>query len=109
MSASKSKQQPNTNKKQQPIKQAPKEWKAEDYISSNATIEQVRDVKSAFDIFDTDRSGIVDTVELKQAFVSLGLAHSNKYVYNLLNSMGVDHPEGLYFAEFLKLATGKLQ
>jgi Ca2+-binding EF-hand superfamily protein len=67
----------------------------------------VREVKAAFDIFDSDKSGFVDPVELKQAFISLGLAHSNKFVYNILNSMDTCL-DGYNFAAFLKLATGKL-
>lgn len=68
----------------------------------------MRDVKAAFDIFDTDGSGLVDAVELKQAFVSLGLANANKLVYNIMNSLDGEHPDGLNFGEFLKLATGRL-
>lgn len=68
----------------------------------------MRDVKAAFDIFDTDGSGLVDAGELKQAFVSLGLANANKLVYNIMNSLDGEHPDGLNFGEFLKLATGRL-
>jgi Ca2+-binding EF-hand superfamily protein len=31
-------------------------------------IEEVRDIKAAFDIFDVDLSGVVDPQELKRAF-----------------------------------------
>jgi len=72
------------------------------------SIEEVRDVKAAVDIFDTDNSGFIDAAELKQAFVSLGLANANKLVYNIMNSLDGEHPNGLNFAEFLKLATGRL-
>jgi Ca2+-binding EF-hand superfamily protein len=65
-------------------------------------------VKAAFDIFDTDNSGFVDAAELRQAFVSLGLANANKLVYNIMHTLDGDHPNGLNFAEFLKLATGRL-
>lgn len=52
------KQQPP--KKAPAVKEPPKEWKAEDYVCEHAPIEEVRDVKAAFDIFDTDGSGLVD-------------------------------------------------
>lgn len=71
-------------------------------------IEEVRDVKAAFDIFDTDHSGYVDASELKQAFISLGLANSNKLVHNIMHSLDGEHPNGLNFGDFLKLATGRL-
>lgn len=90
-----------------PVKEAPKEWRVEDYVGPSASIEEVRDIKAAFDIFDTDNSGRVDASELKQAFISLGLAHANKLVYNIMHSLDGEHPDGLNFAEFLKLATGR--
>lgn len=68
----------------------------------------MRDVKAAFDIFDSDGAGSVDPNELKQAFVSLGLANSNKLVHQILTGLDGDHPNGLNFTDFLKLATGKL-
>lgn len=106
--AGKAPPQPPAKKGQAPpVKEAPKEWRAEDYVGPHATIEEVRDVKAAFDIFDTDNSGLVDASELKQAFISLGLAHANKLVYNIMHSLDGEHPDGLNFAEFLKLATGR--
>jgi Ca2+-binding EF-hand superfamily protein len=58
----------------------------------------VRDVKAAFDIFDTDNSGYVDAGELRQAFISLGLAQANKLVYNIMHTLDGEHPNGLNFA-----------
>lgn len=68
----------------------------------------MREIKTAFDIFDSDGSGVVDPVELKNAFVSLGFAASNKFVYNILNDLDTEGAGGLTFDVFLKLATGKL-
>lgn len=99
---------PPPKKSVAPVKEAPKVWKAEDYVNADVTIEEVRDVKGAFDIFDTNNSGMVDALELKQAFISLGLSHANKLVYKIMHSLDGEHPDGLNFAEFLKLATGKL-
>lgn len=67
----------------------------------------MREVKSAFDIFDSDGVGSVDTNELKQAFVSLGLANTNKIIHQILTGLDGDHPSGLNFTDFLKLATGR--
>lgn len=94
MSVAKSKATPvQANKNQPPAKKAPeakpakKEWAAENYVSANVSIEEVREIKTAFDIFDSDGSGVVDPVELKNAFVSLGFATSNKFVYNILHEL----------------------
>ena len=48
-----------------PVKQQPKvvekkQWRAEDYVTLTIPIEEVKDIKMAFDIFDGDQSGVVD-------------------------------------------------
>jgi len=45
-----------------------KAFRAEDYASLTIPVEEVRDIKTAFDIFDGDLSGVVDPQELKKAF-----------------------------------------
>ncbi len=77
-------------------------------MSDKVKIEEVREVKTAFDIFDLDGSGYVDPVELKNAFVSLGFATSNKFIVNILHGLNVEHSNGMDFAAFLHLATGTL-
>lgn len=62
----------------------------------------------AFDIFDGDGSGIVDPQELKNAFVSLGFGGQNKFVYQILAELDDDQSGGIDFAEFLRLATAKV-
>jgi centrin-1 len=115
MSVAKGKAAPVSNNKNQPqpkkgqdTKPVKREWAAEDYVSPTVSIDEVREIKAAFDVFDSDGSGVVDPVELKNAFVSLGFAASNKFVYNILNDLDTEHAGGLTFAAFLKLATGKL-
>ena len=58
---------PSVNPKS-PLQPVSKPWNAEDYVSESVSIEQVRQCKVAFDIFDFDRSGVVDPIELKNAF-----------------------------------------
>ena len=85
-----------------------KAWKAEDYASLTVPVEEVKDIKTAFDIFDGDLSGVVDPQELKQAFEQLGFEGSNKFVYQILAELDDDQSGGIDFAEFLRLATAKL-
>lgn len=59
-------------KPQQPKAPEKKHWKPEDYASLTVPVEEVKDIKSAFDIFDSDLSGVVDPQELKKAFEQLG-------------------------------------
>lgn len=46
--------------KQQPKVAEKKQWVAEDYASLTIPVEEVKDIKMAFDIFDGDLSGVVD-------------------------------------------------
>ena len=46
--------------KVQPKVAEKKEWRAEDYASLTIPVEEVKDIKMAFDIFDGDLSGMVD-------------------------------------------------
>ena len=94
--------------KTQPKAPEKKVWRAEDYASLTVPIEEVRDIKTAFDIFDSDLSGIVDPQELKHAFEQLGFAGSNKFIYQILAELDDDQSGGIEFPEFLRLATAKL-
>lgn len=95
-------------KAQQPKAPEKKTWKAEDYASLTIPVEEVKDIKAAFDIFDGDLSGIVDPQELKRAFEQLGFEGNNKFVYQILAELDDDQSGGIDFAEFLRLATAKL-
>lgn len=87
---------------------AKKAFAAEDYASLSIPIEEVRDIKTAFDIFDNDASGVVDPQELKASFEKLGFAGSNKFIYQILAELDDDGSGGIEFPEFLRLATAKL-
>lgn len=94
--------------KVQPKAPEKKAWKAEDYATLTIPVEEVRDIKTAFDIFDGDLSGVVDPQELKRAFEQLGFGGQNKFVYQILAELDDDQSGGIDFAEFLRLATAKL-
>ena len=70
--------------------------------------EEVVDIRQAFEIFDSDGSGIMDPAELKQAFIDLGFTGQTKVVYQILAELDEDRSGGIDFAEFLRLATAKI-
>ncbi len=35
-------------------------FKAENFVSANVNLEQVQEIKTAFDLFDTDQGGSID-------------------------------------------------
>ena len=40
-------------------------FKAENYVSSTVSLEQVQEIKQAFDLFDTDQGGSIDIKGIK--------------------------------------------
>ena len=36
-------------------------WRAEDFVTQTANLQTVQEVKEAFDLFDTDQGGSIDT------------------------------------------------
>lgn len=92
----------------QPKAPEKKVWRAEDYATLTIPVEEVKDIKTAFDIFDGDQSGVVDPQELKRAFEQLGFSGQNKFVYQILAELDDDQSGGIDFKEFLRLATAKL-
>ena len=94
--------------KTQPKAPEKKAFNPEDYASITVPVEEVKDIKTAFDIFDNDASGIVDPLELKVAFEKLGFGGSNKFIYQILAELDDDQSGGIEFPEFLRLATAKL-
>lgn len=91
-----------------PRQPSQKAFRAEDYATLTIPIEEVKDIKIAFDIFDSDLSGVVDPQELKTAFQALGFGGANKFIYQILAELDEDQSGGIDFQEFLRLATAKL-
>lgn len=91
--------------------QAPKAkaFNPDDFVTMTIPREEVVDIKTAFDIFDADLSGILDPKELSQSFIDLGFTSgNNKFVYQILAELDEDQSGGIDFAEFLRLATAKI-
>ena len=86
-----------------------KTFNPDDYATLTIPREEVIDVKTAFDVFDADLSGILDPRELAQSFVDLGFTSgNNKFVYQILAELDDDQSGGIDFPEFLRLATAKI-
>lgn len=94
--------------KSQPIVPEKKAFYPEEYVTMTIPLEEVKDIKQAFDIFDGDGSGMIDPQELKEAFINLGFSGQNKFVYQILAELDEDQSGGIDFPEFLRLATAKL-
>jgi len=103
-----SKTQPNQPPKAaKPVSQT-KPFNPDDFVTITLPREEVIEIRTAFEVFDDDGSGVLDPSELKQAFVDLGFTGQNKFVYQILAELDEDQSGGIDFAEFLRLATAKI-
>lgn len=85
-----------------------KAFNANYFVTVTLPREEVIEIRTAFEVFDDDESGILDPSELKQAFVDLGFTGQSKFVYQILTELDEDQSRGIDFAEFLRLATAKI-
>jgi centrin-1 len=91
-----------------PTTAAKKVFDPNSYVNAVLPREEVIEIKQAFDIFDTDGSGAINPIELKDAFVDLGFTGMNKFVYQILAELDDNASGGIDFDEFLTLATAKV-
>merc|ERR1711924_162488 len=69
------------------------------------TEDQVAEIKEAFDLFDTDGSGSIDTNELKVAMKALGMDAKSDEIRKLINDIDSDGDGTIDFDEFLAMMT----
>jgi centrin-1 len=94
------------NAPQQPAKQA--EFDAKKYERQGLTEEEVNEIKEAFDLFDTDKSGEIDAEELKQALKNLGIDAKNQTLQNMLADLDSNNSGSIDFDEFINMMTAKM-
>ena len=54
------------------------------YEKNGLTEDEVLEIREAFDLFDTDKSGEIDVAELKQALMNLGIDTKNQTLQNIM-------------------------
>ena len=73
------------------------------------TEDEIEEIREAFNLFDTDGSGMIDPKELKAAMTSLGFESKNPVIFAMIADL--DTPEnasGINFEHFLDSITAKL-
>jgi centrin-1 len=76
--------------------------------SSELTEEQKQEIREAFDLFDTDGSGTIDTKELKVAMRALGFEATKEELRKLVAQVDKDGSGTVDFTEFLGMMTAKM-
>ena len=73
------------------------------------TEDEIEEIREAFNLFDTDGSGMIDPKELKAAMQSLGFESKNPTIYQMIADLDVsDNQGGINFDQFLDAITAKL-
>merc|ERR1712028_143958 len=69
---------------------------------------QKQEIKEAFDLFDTDGSGNIDSKELKVAMRALGFEPKREEIKKLISEVDKDGSGVIDFPEFLDMMTAKM-
>eukprot|EP00811_Abedinium_folium_P013464 NODE_22519_length_704_cov_15.064125.p2 GENE.NODE_22519_length_704_cov_15.064125~~NODE_22519_length_704_cov_15.064125.p2 ORF type:complete len:164 (+),score=62.27 NODE_22519_length_704_cov_15.064125:106-597(+) len=72
------------------------------------TPEQQNEIKQAFELFDTDGSGSIDTKELKVAMRALGFEPKQEEINKMIGDVDDDGSGTIEYPEFLKMMTFKI-
>ena len=81
---------------------------AKNYEKNGLTEDEVLEIKEAFDLFDSDKSGEIDVNELKQALMNLGIDTKNQTLQNMLSDIDKNGNANIDFDEFIEMMTAKM-
>lgn len=69
---------------------------------------EILEIKEAFDLFDSDKSGKIDVEELKAALKNLGIDTKNQTLSNMMADLDSDNSGEIDFNEFIDMMTAKM-
>jgi centrin-1 len=72
------------------------------------TEEQRQEIKEAFDLFDTESTGVIDAKELKVAMRALGFEPKKEEVRRILQEIDKSGEGVIRYEEFMDIMTGKM-
>ena len=98
----------NKGKKAQKVEIKQEAFDPKNYEKYGLTEDEVLEIKEAFDLYDTDHSGNIDTEELKQALANLGIDAKNQTLQNMMNDVDKNQSGTINFDEFIELITAKM-
>ena len=76
------------------------------YVGPGFTIDDIIEVKEAFDVFDSDKSGTIDASELRSIMEEFGLDANNAAIFQMISELDTDSSGKIDFDEFLHLIGG---
>ena len=75
---------------------------------SGLSNDEIEEIKEAFNLFDTDGTGLIDPKELRAAMLSLGFEYKNPVVFKMISDLDKENSSAIDFPEFLTAITSKL-
>jgi len=84
------------------------EFNPKNFEKNGLTEDEVLEIKEAFDLFDSDKSGQIDTDELKSALKNLGIDAKNQTLTNMMADLDKDNSGQIDFDEFIDMMTAKM-
>ena len=98
----------NRGKKAQKVTTKQETFNPKSYVKNGLTEDEVMEIKEAFDLFDTDHSGEIDTSELKQALSNLGIDAKHQTLQNMIKDVDKSASGTIDFDEFIEMMTAKM-
>jgi len=83
------------------------QFNPKDYEHLGIPIEDVKLIKEAFDLFDSDKSGSISTFELKEALETIQLNSESATLKNIMENLDADKNGTVDFNEFISLLSAK--
>ena len=77
-------------------------------LRNELTEEQRQEIKEAFDLFDTESSGVIDAKELKVAMRALGFEPKKEEIRRVLQEIDKSGEGFIRFEEFVDIMTHKM-
>ena len=88
-------------------KEKPKPFDPKEYLRPGFNEDDILEIKEAFDVLDTDKSGAIDPSELKSVVEEFGLDSRNSTMFQMVSDLDTDGSGGIDFNEFLDMISGK--
>jgi len=86
----------------------PARFNAEKFARPGLSVDEVDEMKEAFDLFDNDGSGAISVNELTSAMKSLGFDVKHAVVFNMVADLDADGSGEIEFGEFLDVMCAKI-
>merc|ERR1712008_531753 len=86
----------------------PTRFDAEKFARPGLSVDEVEEMKEAFDLFDNDGSGAISVNELTSAMKSLGFDVKHAVVFNMVEDLDADGSGEIEFSEFFEVMCAKL-